>query len=104
MAEANIDKDDGNGHWFNLNSFLQEPEWVSKTYLGMVLQQSEAEGLRRLLMIVMNANSATLQDTLSSQSSKWTLMLLSHCLEQRLTRLRRPYLSPQELRAHSAPD
>ena len=37
--------DPGVGHWFNLNSFLSEPEWVSKTYLGMVLQQAEAEGL-----------------------------------------------------------
>lgn len=36
--------DPGVGHWFNLNSFLSEPEWVSKTYLGMVLQQAETEG------------------------------------------------------------
>ncbi|TFK54471.1 Josephin-domain-containing protein [Heliocybe sulcata] len=34
----------GQSHWFNLNSFLEAPEWVSKTYLGMVLQQAEAEG------------------------------------------------------------
>ncbi|TFY51347.1 hypothetical protein EVJ58_g10617, partial [Rhodofomes roseus] len=32
------------GHWFNLNSFLERPEWISKTYLGMVLQQAEADG------------------------------------------------------------
>ncbi|CAA7261606.1 unnamed protein product [Cyclocybe aegerita] len=43
-AVANVDLDDGNGHWFNLNSFLKAPEWVGKLYLGMVLQQSEAEG------------------------------------------------------------
>lgn len=30
-------------HWFNLNSF-SEPEWISKLYLGMVLQQAEADG------------------------------------------------------------
>ncbi|KAG6865365.1 hypothetical protein C0991_003142 [Blastosporella zonata] len=36
--------DDGDGHWFNLNSFLSEPEWVGKLYLGMVLQQAENEG------------------------------------------------------------
>ncbi|KAJ7901851.1 Josephin-domain-containing protein [Mycena olivaceomarginata] len=30
-------------HWFNLNSFAK-PEWVSKLYLGMVLQQAEADG------------------------------------------------------------
>ncbi|EPQ57220.1 Josephin-domain-containing protein [Gloeophyllum trabeum ATCC 11539] len=34
----------GESHWFNLNSFLESPEWVSKTYLGMVLQQAETEG------------------------------------------------------------
>ncbi|KAJ1304886.1 hypothetical protein OPQ81_006020 [Rhizoctonia solani] len=33
-----------NGHWFNLNSFLESPEWVGNTYLGMVLQQAEKEG------------------------------------------------------------
>ncbi|KAF8161112.1 Josephin-domain-containing protein [Crassisporium funariophilum] len=43
-ASANIDEDDGNGHWFNLNSFFQEPEWVGRLYLGMVLQQAEVEG------------------------------------------------------------
>ncbi|KAJ6625615.1 Josephin-domain-containing protein [Mycena sp. CBHHK59/15] len=30
-------------HWFNLNSFIT-PEWISKLYLGMVLQQAEADG------------------------------------------------------------
>ncbi|KAJ7924836.1 Josephin-domain-containing protein [Mycena leptocephala] len=30
-------------HWFNLNSF-SKPEWVSKLYLGMVLQQAESDG------------------------------------------------------------
>jgi hypothetical protein len=36
--------DPDNGHWFNLNSFLSEPEWVGKLYLGMVLSQAEDEG------------------------------------------------------------
>ncbi|CAL1707206.1 unnamed protein product [Somion occarium] len=36
--------DPGEGQWFNLNSSLPEPEWVSKLYLGMVLHQAEAEG------------------------------------------------------------
>jgi ataxin-3 len=31
-------------HWFNLNSFLNQPEWVGKLYLGMILQQAEDEG------------------------------------------------------------
>ncbi|KAF9049770.1 Josephin-domain-containing protein [Panaeolus papilionaceus] len=43
-AEPKIEADEGNGHWFNLNSFLPEPEWVGREYLKMVLQQSEAEG------------------------------------------------------------
>ncbi|KAF8798698.1 Josephin-domain-containing protein [Phlegmacium glaucopus] len=43
-ASANVDQDEGDGHWFNLNSFLPQPEWVGKLYLGMVLQQAEAEG------------------------------------------------------------
>ncbi|KAF8973251.1 Josephin-domain-containing protein [Flammula alnicola] len=43
-ANANVDLDDGNGHWFNLNSFLPAPQWVGKLYLGMVLQQAESEG------------------------------------------------------------
>ncbi|KAH6914058.1 machado-joseph disease 1 [Coprinopsis sp. MPI-PUGE-AT-0042] len=43
-ALPSISDDPGEGHWFNLNSFNTAPEWVSKTYLGMVLQQSEAEG------------------------------------------------------------
>ncbi|KZP34624.1 Josephin-domain-containing protein [Athelia psychrophila] len=37
-------EDPGDGHWYNLNSFLAAPEWVSKLYLGMVLQQAESEG------------------------------------------------------------
>ncbi|KAI0063519.1 Josephin-domain-containing protein [Artomyces pyxidatus] len=43
-ALPRIEEDPGDGHWFNLNSFLAQPEWVSKTYLGMTLQQAEAEG------------------------------------------------------------
>ncbi|PPQ67310.1 hypothetical protein CVT25_005894 [Psilocybe cyanescens] len=43
-ANPNIDLDEGDGHWFNLNSFLPKPEWVGKLYLGMVLQQAETEG------------------------------------------------------------
>ncbi|RXW24964.1 hypothetical protein EST38_g868 [Candolleomyces aberdarensis] len=43
-AKPNIEDDPGDGHWFNLNSFLTVPEWVGKLYLGMVLQQAETEG------------------------------------------------------------
>ncbi|KAL1741267.1 Josephin-domain-containing protein [Schizophyllum fasciatum] len=32
------------GHWFDLNSFNETPQWVSKLYLGMFIQQAETEG------------------------------------------------------------
>lgn len=35
----------GSGHWFNLNSGLAVPEWVSKLYLHMFIQQAEADGI-----------------------------------------------------------
>ncbi|KAL6310405.1 Josephin-domain-containing protein [Sparassis latifolia] len=44
VSPAPLHADSGGGHWFNLNSFLEAPQWISNTYLGMVLQQSEAEG------------------------------------------------------------
>ena len=33
-----------NGHWFDLDSSKSSPQWISKTYLGMFLQQAEQEG------------------------------------------------------------
>jgi Josephin len=41
---------EGVGPWFNLNSSLDQPEWISETYLGMVLQRAEAEGTGPLLV------------------------------------------------------
>ena len=35
---------DGVGPWFNLDSSLERPEWVSETYLAVLLQQAEADG------------------------------------------------------------
>lgn len=32
-------------HWFNLNSFLERPEWIGRIYLNMMLKQAEEEGL-----------------------------------------------------------
>ncbi|KAJ8475035.1 hypothetical protein ONZ45_g15743 [Pleurotus djamor] len=43
-AMTHPDEDPGEGHWFNLNSFLPSPEWVGKLYLGLLLQQAEADG------------------------------------------------------------
>ncbi|CAK5281571.1 unnamed protein product [Mycena citricolor] len=31
-------------HWYNLNSFVAKPEWVSPLYLGALLQQAERDG------------------------------------------------------------
>ncbi|KAF8844289.1 Josephin-domain-containing protein [Paxillus ammoniavirescens] len=33
-----------NFHWFNLDSSRPSPQWISKTYLGMFLQQAERDG------------------------------------------------------------
>ena len=35
---------EGSGPWFNLNSSLDRPNWISETYLGLWLQQAEADG------------------------------------------------------------
>lgn len=43
MTDAS--RDTGDGHWFNLNSNYDRPKWVSRTYLGMFLEQSEQEGI-----------------------------------------------------------
>ncbi|THH07978.1 hypothetical protein EW145_g3007, partial [Phellinidium pouzarii] len=43
-AHTEPGNDPGEGHWFNLNSQYLGPKWVSRTYLGMFLQQSEEEG------------------------------------------------------------
>jgi ataxin-3 len=43
-VSGNVQGDASRSHWFNLNSFLSAPERVSNLYLGMVLQQAEAEG------------------------------------------------------------
>lgn len=34
----------GDGHWFNLDSNKRQPQWISKLYLGMFLQQAESDG------------------------------------------------------------
>ncbi|KAG1890258.1 Josephin-domain-containing protein [Suillus subluteus] len=34
----------GDGHWFNLDSNKRRPQWISKLYLGMFLQQAESDG------------------------------------------------------------
>ncbi|KIY63450.1 Josephin-domain-containing protein [Cylindrobasidium torrendii FP15055 ss-10] len=43
-AATNIYEDEGLGHWFNLDSLKPAPAWISKTYLGMEIQQAENDG------------------------------------------------------------
>ncbi|KAF7321298.1 Josephin domain-containing protein [Mycena kentingensis (nom. inval.)] len=52
-------------HWFNLNSFVAKPEWVSKTYLGMVLQQAEADGYSVFVVTPLDESTAELPHTLA---------------------------------------
>lgn len=57
--------------WYNLNSFLQHPEWISPTYLKMVLQQAEEEGYS--VFVVRSL------DALAGQQDAMTLSLLPEC-------------------------
>ncbi|EKM54237.1 uncharacterized protein PHACADRAFT_257943 [Phanerochaete carnosa HHB-10118-sp] len=50
-ASTDAARDPGEGHWFNLNSSLERPEWVGKLYLGMFLQQAETEGYSVFVVI-----------------------------------------------------
>lgn len=46
--------------WYNLNSFLGAPEWISPTYLKMVLTQAEQEGYS--VFVVRRAGTASTGD------------------------------------------
>ncbi|KAF9475531.1 Josephin-domain-containing protein [Pholiota conissans] len=90
MANADVDLDDGNGHWFNLNSFLPAPEWVGKLYLGMVLQQAEAEGYSVFAVTQADPNAPlalprTEADVISSTLPEPT--------SSPITRIQRPFAS-----------
>ncbi|KAJ7218046.1 Josephin-domain-containing protein [Mycena pura] len=50
-------------HWFNLNSFSAKPEWISKLYLGMVLQQAETEGYSVFAVTPIDPSSPALPHT-----------------------------------------
>ncbi|KAH9961292.1 Josephin-domain-containing protein [Russula dissimulans] len=41
----------GVGHWFNLNSSRDRPEWVGETYLGILLRQAEADGYSTFVVV-----------------------------------------------------
>jgi len=56
MATTRFEDDPGEGHWFNLNSFEPEPQWIGKLYLGMVLQQAESEGYSAFAIVQLDPN------------------------------------------------
>ncbi|GHJ85960.1 hypothetical protein NliqN6_2362 [Naganishia liquefaciens] len=57
--------------WYNLNSFLQHPEWISPTYLTMVLQQAEEEGYSVFVVRSLDVHAG--------QQEAMTLSLLPEC-------------------------
>lgn len=46
------------GHWFDLNSFHEVPQWVSMLYLGMFIQQAEGEGYSVFVVRQKNPDAA----------------------------------------------
>lgn len=49
--------DSGQGHWFNLNSSLPQPEWVGKLYLSMFLRSAEQEGYSIFAVMQIDPNA-----------------------------------------------
>ncbi|KAF8556391.1 Josephin-domain-containing protein [Imleria badia] len=47
-----------NGHWFNLDSTKPSPQWISKTYLSMFLQQAEQEGYSTFAVVPVDPSNA----------------------------------------------
>ncbi|KAG8213948.1 Josephin-domain-containing protein [Butyriboletus roseoflavus] len=47
-----------NGHWFNLDSSKSSPQWISKTYLGMFLQQAEQDGYSTFVVVPIDPSAA----------------------------------------------
>ncbi|KAH9994008.1 Josephin-domain-containing protein [Russula vinacea] len=64
------------GLWFNLDSSLDRPEWVSETYLGAWLQQAEEDGYSTFVVIptdpehqLPQTDADAIADSLSSRAS-----------------------------------
>ncbi|WVR07737.1 hypothetical protein IAU60_004780 [Kwoniella sp. DSM 27419] len=55
--------------WYNLNSFLPAPEWISPTYLRLVLSQAEEEGYS--VFVVRRATPGTAQGEHSGEGQGW---------------------------------
>ncbi|KAF8502102.1 Josephin-domain-containing protein [Russula emetica] len=48
---------EGSGPWFNLDSSLDRPKWISETYLGIWLQQAEADGYSTFVVVPTNPDN-----------------------------------------------
>ncbi|KAG7098576.1 hypothetical protein E1B28_000507 [Marasmius oreades] len=57
LRRFGLENDEG-GHWFDLNSLLPAPKWVGRLYLGMVLQQAEAEGYSVFVITHLNTSNS----------------------------------------------
>jgi hypothetical protein len=53
--------------WYNLNSFLDAPQWISPTFLAMVLAQAEEEGYN--VFVVRPLDSTALGDAENGTTS-----------------------------------
>jgi ataxin-3 len=53
--------------WYNLNSFLDAPQWISPTFLAMVLTQAEEEGYN--VFVVRPLDSTALGDAENGTTS-----------------------------------
>jgi Ataxin-3 len=54
--------------WYNLNSFLPSPEWISPTYLAMVLSQAEEEGYSVFVVRPLDGTATENMETQSIRS------------------------------------
>jgi hypothetical protein len=81
-------------HWFNLDSAKPAPEWISGTFLGMILQQAESEGRLCSLRTRVEADGAATQATAFIQYSGLTLLIPWILYGQRQTMWPLRYLNP----------
>ncbi|WRT70278.1 uncharacterized protein IL334_007276 [Kwoniella shivajii] len=72
--------------WYNLNSFLPQPEWISPTYLRLVLTQAEEEGYS--VFVVRKARSGTGEGQDAGEGQGWGdggIGILPECLADTMT-------------------
>nr|XP_018260941.1 ataxin-3 [Kwoniella dejecticola CBS 10117]OBR83099.1 ataxin-3 [Kwoniella dejecticola CBS 10117] len=67
--------------WYNLNSFLPQPEWISPTYLRLVLTQAEEEGYS--VFVVRKGTQGTKEGENAGEGEGWQdggIGVLPECL------------------------